>query len=126
MSMRTTTAAALAAAMLLVTGTAVPATAGAERIQRGSCEGPTTYKLKVKSDNGALEVDAEIDSNRNGQRWRWRILHNGSVSARGRNITHGASGSFSVSRRMSNLAGTDRFRLRAHHGRHSCNGRIRW
>jgi hypothetical protein len=125
--MMRTTAAALAAAVLVTAGTAVPAQAGDnERIREGRCSGSADWKLKVKPDDGRLEVEAEIDSNVNGQTWRWRISHNGSVSARGRSTTRGPSGSFDVERRMSNLSGTDRFRLRATHGDQVCRGRISW
>jgi hypothetical protein len=124
---RRTAAAAVAAAMLATMGTAVPAQAGDdEKIREGRCSGSAHWKLKVKPDDGRLEVEAEIDSNVNGQTWRWRIVHNGSVSARGRSTTRGPSGSFDVERRMANLAGTDRFRLRAKHGDQVCRGRIRW
>ena len=125
---RRTAAAAVAAAMLLTAGTALPAAAGDgdEKIRRGGCSGSADWKLKVKPDDGRLEVEAEIDSNVTGQTWRWRIRHNGSVSARGRSTTRGPSGSFDVERRMANLAGTDRFRLRATHGDQVCRGRISW
>ena len=124
---RRTMAAAVVAAMVGMLGTAVPANAGdGEKIRRGGCSGSADWKLKVKPDDGRLEVEAEIDSNVSGQTWRWRISHNGSVSARGRKTTHGPSGSFDVERRMSNLAGTDRFRLRASHHGQVCRGKIRW
>ena len=123
-----TLATVVVAAMIGTLGTAVPASAGGgdEKVRRGSCSGSADWKLKVKPDDGRLEVEAEIDSNVSGQTWRWRISHNGSVSARGRNTTHGASGSFDVQRRMANLAGTDRFRLRASHQGQVCRGKIRW
>jgi hypothetical protein len=125
---RRTAAAAVAAAVMMTFATAVPATAGDddEKIRRGSCSGSANWKLKVKPDDGRLEVEAEIDSNVSGQTWHWRIKHNGSVSARGTKTTSGPSGSFDVERRMSNLAGTDTFRLRATHGSQVCRGRFRW
>jgi hypothetical protein len=79
----------------------------------GGCDGPAVWKLKVKPDSGRIELEAEVDSNHSGQVWRWRIKHNGSVSAKGSSTTSGASGSFSVERRMADLAGTDHFALRA-------------
>ena len=125
--MRRTTAAAVVAVVVATLGTAVPATAGDDdKIRRGGCSGSADWKLKVKPDDGRLEIKAEVDSNVSGQSWRWRISHNGSVSARGRKTTRGRSGSFSVERRMANLAGTDRFRLRASHDGQVCRGRISW
>ena len=79
----------------------------------GGCGGPAVWKLKVKPDNGRIEFEAEVDSNRTGQVWAWRVKHNGSLSAKGLRTTRGASGSFSVTRRMSDLAGTDHFTFRA-------------
>jgi hypothetical protein len=110
-----TLAAATVSVAAVAALTAVPAQAsGDDRVIRtGSCSGSADWKLKAKSDNGRLEVEGEIDSNRNGQAWRWRIRHNGTVSARGQARTHAPSGSFSVERKMVNLAGADRFVLRA-------------
>jgi hypothetical protein len=79
----------------------------------GPCSGSAHWKLKAKPDDGRIEVEAEVDSNHSGQVWSWRIKHNGSTSAKGSGTTHGASGSFSVNRRMANLAGTDHFSFRA-------------
>ena len=85
------------------------ATAGSgDVVHRGSCSGSTDWKLKAKHDDGRLEVEGEVDSNRNGQSWRWRMIHNGSVSARGWATTHAPSGSFEVERRIANRAGSDR------------------
>ena len=69
--------------------------------------------MKAKPDDGRIELEAEVDSNRAGQVWKWTIKHNGSVSSKGSSTTRGASGSFSVERRMADLAGTDRFTFRA-------------
>ena len=78
------------------------------RVERsGSCSGSTDWKLKAKPDDGRLEVEGEIDSNRIGQTWNWVIRHNGSVSARGQRQTTGPSGSFTVERRLVNLPGVD-------------------
>jgi hypothetical protein len=119
-------AAATVAAVLMTVG-AVPATAGdAEKIRRGGCSGSADWKMKVSPDDGRLEVEAEVDGNVSGQTWRWRLSHNGSVSARGTKTTSDPSGSFDVERRMANLAGTDRFRFRAVHGDQVCRGRISW
>ena len=125
--MRRTMAAAVVGTMLVTLGSAAPAMAGDdEKIRRGGCSGSADWKLKVKPDDGRLEVEAEVDSNVSGQTWHWRLRHNGSVSARGASTTSGPSGSFDVERRMSNLSGTDRFRLRATHGGQVCRGRISW
>jgi len=108
----------LGAAAVLSVGvgvfTAVPATAGDnEVIREGNCSRAADWKLKVKADDGRLEVEGEVDSNVNGQDWRWRILHNGNVAARGTSTTHAPSGSFEVERRVGNAAGQDRIGWRA-------------
>jgi hypothetical protein len=107
--------AALATASLAAAAvTAAPAQASdEEKIREGSCSGRTDWKVKAKPDDGRIELEAEIDSNRNGQAWRWRIRHNGTLSARGTSFTRGPSGSFEVERRMADLAGTDVFVVRA-------------
>ena len=114
-----------AAAPVAVAGTA---TAGdGDVVRRGSCTGSTDWKLKAKYDDGRIEVEGEVDSNRNGQDWRWRMVHNGSLSARGWATTHAPSGSFSVERRMVNLGGTDKIVFRARNPRTGevCRGVVR-
>ena len=95
-------------------------------IRRGDCTGRADWKLKVKTDDGRLEVEGEVDSNRTGQRWAWTIRHNGSVSARGTGTTAGASGSFSVERRVVDLAGTDKIVFRAEHAGQVCRGVVNY
>lgn len=82
-------------------------------IRRGGCSGSSDWKLKASPENGRIEVEGEVDSNVNGQTWRWRMLHDGKVSARGTKTTSGPSGSFEVRRLMVNLAGDDRIGWRA-------------
>lgn len=91
-----------------------PAHAGDdELIRRGACTGAADWKLKAKTDDGGLEVEAEVDSNRNRQVWRWVLRHEGDVIARGRSVTRPPSGSFDVERHTRNTPGTDVFRFRA-------------
>jgi len=52
-------------------------------ITRGSCSGRTDWKLKVKPDNGRLELEFEVDSNVNGQPWNVRIKQNEYVAIMG-------------------------------------------
>ena len=100
-----------------------PAIAGDDRVERsGSCSDGSRWDLKVKTDDGRLEVEGEVDSNQSGQHWRWKFRHNGSVSARGTSTTSGASGSFSVERRMVNLQGTDKVVFVARHDGEKCRG----
>src|SRR5262252_7461948 len=102
--MRTRTALAALALTALAgpLASVAPASAsGGDAVRtHGGCQGPAVWKLKAKPDNGGIEVEAEIDSNRAGQVWAWTLRHNGSVSSRGHGTTRGASGSFSVERLM--------------------------
>jgi hypothetical protein len=113
---RSSIAALALSALALPLATSAPASAsggGGDVRTHGGCSGSAVWKLKAKPDNGRIELEAEVDSNHNGQVWAWRIKHNGSVSAKGTATTAGASGSFTVHRRMANLAGTDHFTFRA-------------
>ena len=60
----------------------------------GTCSAGATWKLKAKNDNGALEVEAEVDSNVVGQTWTWRLKDNGVRVANGSSVTVAPSGSF--------------------------------
>jgi hypothetical protein len=110
---RTSAAVATAFAFAL-TGAALPADAArGEVIRQGDCSGTAHWKLKAKPDNGRLEVEGEVDANRNGQMWNWKILRNGNVVAQGSATTHAPSGSFTVQRRIGNPPGSDRIGWRA-------------
>ena len=90
------------------------ASAGDNEVRRsGSCSAHADWKLKAKPDDGRLEIEAEVDSNVNGQTWRWRFRHDGRIFAQGRSRTRAPSGSFSLERRPDNHAGVDHFRFRA-------------
>ena len=72
-------------------------------IVTGRCSSGADWKLKVKTDDGRLEVEGEVDSNVAGQRWRWALRHNGSLSDRGVSTTTARSGSFEVERKIVDL-----------------------
>jgi len=112
-------------ASLALTAAPASASGGDDRvIKTGSCSGSADWKLKVKTDNARLEVEGEVDSNRSGQTWAWKIKDNGSVVARGHATTGGPSRSFSVQRRIPNLSGTDRVVFKAKHAGQKCRGVI--
>ena len=124
--------AALAAATALgAGGLALVATAPADAkgsdyrvIRTGQCSGSATWKLKAKSDDGRIEVEFEVDSNRSGQAWDAVIRRDGNRVWSGSRTTQGASGSFSVERRISNSAGDDVIVGRATHGSQVCRGQV--
>jgi hypothetical protein len=82
-------------------------------IKRGDCSAAADWKVKAKYDDGKIEVEGEVDSNKVGQTWSWRIDHNGTTEATGTAKTVAPSGSFSVERRLTNRAGVDTFTFRA-------------
>ena len=107
-------------AIITVPTAAAPANAkGGDRVEtatRACASG--VIKVKAKADDGRIEVEGEVDTNRRGQRWAWSIRRDGKVAARGTGRTAGASGSFSVERKIANPAGSDRIVFRAvRHGR---------
>ena len=117
MNTKTTTAKAsllATAALLALPGVATPAQAkGGDAVSSSAACATGTIKVKAKVDDGALEVEGEVDTNRVGQSWNWRIVRNGTVAARGSKVTAAPSGSFSVNRRIANPAGQDTIRFRA-------------
>lgn len=84
-----------------------------EVIRRGNCSGATDWKLKTERDDGGLEVEFEVDQNRNGERWRVVLRRDGNRFFRGIRTTRGRSGSFEVERNTRNGAGRDRIVGRA-------------
>jgi hypothetical protein len=135
-----TAVAALSASALLTLGAPAYASHGADDpagddhgggggddgrvVKTGSCSDGSHWKLKVKNDDGRLEVQGEVDSNVSGQTWTWRIRDNGKVAASGSAKTGGRSGSFSVERRITDRAGTDKVTFRASHSGEVCTGSI--
>lgn len=123
---------AATASVVLAVGAlgALPASAsgGGGIEHRGNCSMGADWKLKASGDNGRIEVEAEVDSNKVGQTWNWRILHNGGVSARGTATTTAPSGSFTVHRRLVNAPGTDQIGFRATNpaSGETCSGSLRF
>ena len=121
--------AALVLGALLMVGTALPALAGAgDVIRTGTCSGRSDWKLKLKDDNGRIEVEYEVDQNRIGDVWRVRIRHDGDLVFAARRMTKAPSGSFTVRLLQRNRAGDDLFRGRAVNLRTGeiCGGRAVW
>jgi hypothetical protein len=103
-------------AMLVVSGAVLAPSAGAKAgdvIRTGACSGRSDWKLKLSPENGKIEVEFEVDSNKVGQTWRVRIRQNGVLIFSGTRMTQAPSGSFEVRRLAQDHAGTDAFRARA-------------
>ena len=113
----------VAALLTLSVAGAAPALAkDGDVIRRGACSGASDWKLKLSPENGKIEVEYEVDSNKVGQTWQVRIVKNGNVIFRGARETRGASGSFTVRLVTANTAGDDVFRARATHADEVCAG----
>ena len=118
-------AAGLLALPLASTAMAAPASHGGDAIRaHGGCTGSAVWKLKAKPDNGAIEVEYEVDANHVGQVWTVRLKDNGERFFAGKRTTAGASGSFSVHQSTANRAGDDVIRARAVHGDQVCRGTV--
>ena len=120
---------ALVTAALLSIPAALPAPALAKTgdvVRRGSCSHSATWKLKASPDDGRIEVEGEVDSNAKGQTWKWKLRHDGSVSARGTATTSGPSGSFAVRRKVVDVKGADHLRFTARNPKsdETCRGSL--
>ena len=116
-------AAALAAPVAL----AVPADAsgGSAVVNRSSCVGGGIFTLKAKHDDARIiEVEYEVDTNRAGQVWGVRLLHDGVTIFSGHATTVAPSGSFTLHRTTGNWSGTDVIQARATRGSQVCGGRV--
>ena len=109
-------AAFITSVLVATTLVAAPMTASAKDgdiIRRGSCTAASDWNLKLSPENGRIEVEYEVDQNRNGQRWSIRMKRNGGVFWRGTRRTQPPSGSFEVRRLTRNNAGVDKIVVRA-------------
>lgn len=124
MNLRSLTVAA--ALSVLAAGVQAPAFANDDVERRGSCSGHSDWRLKASPDDGRIEVRGRVDSNVNGQTWRWRMLHDGAVTARGRATTQPPSGSFERRRLVVNAPGKDGIGWRARNPKtgETCRGRL--
>jgi hypothetical protein len=94
--------------------------------RRGSCSGTTDWKLKLQPEDGRIEAEFEVDSNRVGQVWSVAISDNGVRVFTGSRTTSAPSGSFEVERVIANRAGADHVVASARNTRtgETCSGRL--
>ncbi|GIU95927.1 MAG: hypothetical protein KatS3mg012_2384 [Gaiellaceae bacterium] len=79
----------------------------------GVCTASSTAKLKLSEEDGGIEVEFEVDQNRNGVRWVVAIARNGTRVVKTTRVTKSPSGSFTLRVVTPNGPGTDRFVARA-------------
>jgi hypothetical protein len=99
-----------AAALVLIPATAAK---DGDVLVRGTCTGATTSKLKLSEEDGRIEVEFEVDQNRNGVRWSVVLRRPTAVLVRTTRVTRGPSGSFELRRVVGDRAGQDRIIARA-------------
>ena len=111
MQQRLIPACVIAAAALV----AIPTTSAKDGdvLVRGTCTNASSSKLKLSEEDGRIEVEFEVDQNRNGVRWTVVLRRPSTVLLRTTRVTRGPSGSFELRRVVADLAGRDRISARA-------------
>jgi hypothetical protein len=99
--------------MFTLAGTTNAFAKSGDVVRTGGCSNASTWKLKLSPDNGKIEVEYEVDSNKAGQNWHVKLFENGNRIFRGTKTTQGTSGSFTVRVLAKNTAGTDSFKAHA-------------
>lgn len=102
----------LAIASLGVTSAPVAAQTGDVK-SSGHCSAASVWELKLSPDDGRIEVEFEVDQNRNNRQWRVSLSQNGVFVSRVTRLTRAPSGSFTVRWLRPNHAGADRFVAKA-------------
>ena len=100
------------AAAALVASPATSAKDG-DVLVRGTCSGVSSSKLKLSRENAGIEVEFEVDQNRNGVRWTIVLSRPTRVLFRGTRVTRAPSGSVELRRVVANTTGPDRIQARA-------------
>ena len=92
-------------------------------LRAGTCTGGSTSEIKLSEENGRIEVEFEVDQNRNGVRWNVALTQNGQRVARLSRVTRGPSGSFEARIVRPNRAGVDAFGATATRAGETCRAR---
>jgi hypothetical protein len=74
---------------------------------KGVCSASSSSKLKIKVDDARIETEFEVDQHVAGDTWKVTISDNGNVVAHAKKMTVAPSDSFTLHKRIPNLAGTD-------------------
>jgi hypothetical protein len=99
----------LAVATMTATAPAASAAKVVPTVASGRCSAGSHWTIKAKPDNARMEVEFQVDSNRNGQRWTVRITDNRHLVFAGTRATLPPSGAFTVRRLTTNRVGVDHF-----------------
>ena len=90
----------------------------------GTCTSGGVWKLKAKHDDGRIEYEFEVDTNKVGQVWNVKVTDNGTAVWSGQRTTLAPSGSFSLERTTVNRSGQDKVAATATRGTASCRGAV--
>ncbi len=102
-----------------------PRSGGNDGVRRsGACSASSSWKLNAKPRDGRLETEFEVDQNRSGVRWHFKLSLNGTKVAEGNRVTKPPSGSFTVERRLANSAGPDKISAVATRNGERCRGSL--
>ena len=113
------------AAPLVATATPAFASGGGGGVSSsGACTNGGHFELKAKHDDGRIEMEYQVDSNRAGQVWAVRITDNGTVVVSRNATTAGPSGSFTIRKVIANQPGPDKIHAHATFGNHTCGGSV--
>lgn len=99
---------ALAAALVLALTPAPAAARGGgddEARVGGVCAGGASAELRLKADDGAIEVELRVERRRRGERWRVVLVHERRVAWRGSARTSGSG--FRIRRTLPDFEGAD-------------------
>jgi hypothetical protein len=112
------------AAPLLAAATPAFASGGRGVGAGGACISRGHFELKAKHDDGAIELEYQVDSNRVGHAWAVRITDDGVVVVSRHATTAGPSGSFTVRKVIANRPGPDKIHARATFKNNTCGGAV--
>ena len=112
-------------APLVATATPAFASGGGGVSSSGACTNGSHFKLTAKHDDGKIEMEYQVDSNRAGQVWAVRITDNGTVVVSRHATTAGQSGSFTIRKVIADRPGTDKIHARATFNNHTCGGTVK-
>ncbi len=102
-----------ASALVVAVGTAGAKDSRPEVRVSGVCGAGAASKLKLKVDDGRIELEFEVEHGRGGVVWRVALVRERRVVWKGAATTGRRSGSFEVRRTLDDLPGADTVAARA-------------
>jgi hypothetical protein len=112
----------VAAAFAVPAASAKESRHGGIRVQ-GTCTGQSTSKLKLGREDRGIEVEFEVDQNRNGVPWKVTLRRNGVRVASLTATTRAPSGSFEARRVIAGRLGASRITATATRSGETCTAR---